>query len=41
MLKCLFFLTNVILIYLLKEQKLTKWSQQKNKPIKYSHVEKK
>ena len=41
MLKYLFFLTNIIPTYLSKESKLTKWGQQKNKPIKYSHMEKK
>jgi hypothetical protein len=41
MLKYLFFSTNDIPIYLSKEPKLTKWGQQKNKSIKYSHVEKK
>ena len=41
MLKYIFFSTNVIPTYLLKKPKLTKWSQQKNKPIKSSHVEKK
>ena len=41
MLKYIFFPTNVIPTYLLKEPKLIKWSQQKNKPIKSSHVEKK
>jgi hypothetical protein len=40
-LKCLFFPTKAIPTYLSKEPKLTKWSQQKNKPIKSSHVEKK
>jgi len=41
MLKYLFFPTNIIPTYLLKELKLIKWGQQKNKPIKSSHVEKK
>ena len=42
MLKCFFFPTNVIILtYLLKERKLVKWSQQKNKPIKSSYVKKK
>jgi hypothetical protein len=36
-----FFSTKVILTYLLKKPKLAKWSQQKNKPIKSSYVEKK
>jgi hypothetical protein len=40
MLKCIFFPTNAIPTYLLKEPKLTKWGQQKNKPIKSNHVEK-
>jgi hypothetical protein len=40
-LKCLFFPTKAIPTYLSKEPKLTKWGQQKNKPIKSSHVEKK
>jgi len=40
-LKCLFFPTKAISTYLSKEPKLTKWGQQKNKPIKSSHVEKK
>ena len=40
MLKYLFFPTNVISTYLLKKSKLIKWGQQKNKPIKSSHVEK-
>ena len=40
MLKCIFFVINVILTYLSKEPKLTNWGQQKNKPIKSSHVEK-
>jgi len=40
MLKCLFFPTNIIPTYLSKEPKLTKLGQQKNKPIKSSHVEK-
>jgi hypothetical protein len=39
-LKCIFFLTKVIPTYLSKELKLTKWGQQKNKPIKSSHVKK-
>jgi len=39
-LKYLFFSINVIPTYLLKESKLIKWGQQKNKPIKSSHVEK-
>jgi hypothetical protein len=41
MLKCLFFPTKAIPTYLSKEPKLTKWGQQKNKPIKSSHVKKK
>jgi len=40
-LKCLFFPTKTIPTYLSKEPKLTKWGQQKNKPIKCSYVEKK
>jgi hypothetical protein len=40
-LKCLFFPTKAIPTYLSKEPKLTKWGQQKNKPIKSSHVENK
>jgi hypothetical protein len=39
-LKYLLFLTNVILTHLSKKSKLTKWSQQNNKPIKYNHVKK-
>jgi hypothetical protein len=39
-LKCIFFVINVIPTYLSKEPKLTNWGQQKNKPIKSSHVEK-
>ena len=35
-----FFFINVIPTYLSKEPKLTKWGQQKNKPIKSSHVKK-
>ena len=35
-----FFPTNIIPIYISKEPKLTKWGQQKNKPIKCSHMEK-
>ena len=38
--KCLFSLTNVISTYLSKKPKSTKWSQQKNKPIKCSNVKK-
>jgi len=40
-LKCIFFSIKAIPTYLSKEPKLTKWGQQKNKPIKSSHVEKK
>jgi hypothetical protein len=39
--KCLFSPTKVISIYLSKTLKATKWGQQKNKPIKCSHVKKK
>jgi hypothetical protein len=40
MLKYIFFPTNNIPTYLSKEPKLTMWGQQKNKLIKFSHVEK-
>ena len=39
-LKYLFSSTNIIPTYLSKESKLIKWGQQKNKPIKSSHVKK-
>ena len=35
-----FFPTNIIPIYISKEPKLTKWDQQKNKPIKCSYMKK-
>ena len=36
----IFFPTNIIPIYISKEPKLTKWGQQKNKPIKCSYMKK-
>jgi hypothetical protein len=41
MLKYLIFPTNAISTYFSKKPKLTKWGQQKYKPIKCSYVEKK
>jgi hypothetical protein len=40
MLKYIFFLINIISIYLLKESKLIKWGQEKNRSIKYNDMKK-